>query len=568
MAGSASLAVMLGVTATRPLTASSTETLSFIGLSTGATTWAWAYALQLSATTLPAKVAYSNLLWLGIATLGASWPLFALTVAGYRHRLTPARVIPLVAVPAAAGLLVVTNPAHGLMFASTELVSGAGRVRVDATPGVGFLVFFLYSTALNVAVLAALALGTRRASGTTRVRRALVFCAGVLPFASGLVGLFTTGDAPLLDPTPLLFSLTAVITGVAVTRYRLLDSVSMVRTRVIGEFPDPVFVVDADDTVRLYNDAAARVFEVEPRAPAAAERVFAAYPAVGRRLLDRDPDAGTDHVEVEVPVRDGDRGGRRNRTFDVVRTGLSEADARVLVFRDVTDRKRAEEYTQVLNRLLRHDLRNDASIISGQLGLLEECLADGDTAGAERAIATIDKRADGLLSLSEQARAVDSMAADERETHQLGRVVSARREQLVAEYPNAVFDIDLPPEPVRVSGVSALPSALDNLIENALEHADSDRPYVSVTVTTADDRAEVRIADEGPHIPSADRDVLTGEPAALERASGLGLWLAHEIIAESGGTVSVHTREPRGNEVSLTLPLADRETKSERAVTA
>ena len=48
-----------------------------------------------------------------------------------------------------------------------------------------------------------------------------------------------------------------------------------------------------------------------------------------------------------------------------------------------------------------------------------------------------------------------------------------------------------------------------------------------------------------------------GRETSLEHASGLGLWLVHWIVTESGGSVSFEEREPRGSVVELTLPRAE-----------
>ena len=46
---------------------------------------------------------------------------------------------------------------------------------------------------------------------------------------------------------------------------------------------------------------------------------------------------------------------------------------------------------------------------------------------------------------------------------------------------------------------------------------------------------------------------------ALEHASGLGLWLVHWIVTESGGDIEIATREPTGTVVRMWLPRADGE---------
>jgi signal transduction histidine kinase len=46
---------------------------------------------------------------------------------------------------------------------------------------------------------------------------------------------------------------------------------------------------------------------------------------------------------------------------------------------------------------------------------------------------------------------------------------------------------------------------------------------------------------------------------ALEHASGLGLWLVHWIVTESGGDLEIDTREPTGTVVRMWLPRAAEE---------
>jgi len=51
---------------------------------------------------------------------------------------------------------------------------------------------------------------------------------------------------------------------------------------------------------------------------------------------------------------------------------------------------------------------------------------------------------------------------------------------------------------------------------------------------------------------------------ALEHASGLGLWLVHWIVTESGGELEIHTREPTGTLITMWLPTANGEAAKAR----
>ena len=68
--------------------------------------------------------------------------------------------------------------------------------------------------------------------------------------------------------------------------------------------------------------------------------------------------------------------------------------------RDVTSRKRRERLIGVLNRVLRHNLRNDMSIVAG-LGDTIATAADGKIAAQAE---TVTETARDLMSVSEKAR--------------------------------------------------------------------------------------------------------------------------------------------------------------------
>lgn len=70
------------------------------------------------------------------------------------------------------------------------------------------------------------------------------------------------------------------------------------------------------------------------------------------------------------------------------------------VYTDITDRKRREQQVQVLNRILRHNLRNDLNVIRGHVELLIAELTDTELLDSAR---VIEAKTAGLVSLSETA---------------------------------------------------------------------------------------------------------------------------------------------------------------------
>ena len=246
------------------------------------------------------------------------------------------------------------------------------------------------------------------------------------------------------------------------------------------------------------------------------------------------------------------------RRFETVIERLFE-DARevVITATDVTEARRYEQRLQVLNRVLRHDLKNDTNVIGGYADLLRDHVdEEGDPY-----LDIIDRKVRTLTHLSDQAREIDvALHSDAgRADIDLAALVDRLGESLASSFPRASVGVTVP-ESAVVSADELLESAVRNVLENAVVHNDGDDPHVEATVVPDGDRFRIDVADDGPGIPPVERTVFSeARETALEHASGLGLWLVHWIVTESGGDLEIDTREPTGTVVRMWLPRADGE---------
>jgi two-component system sensor histidine kinase ChvG len=112
---------------------------------------------------------------------------------------------------------------------------------------------------------------------------------------------------------------------------------------------------------------------------------------------------------------------------------------------------------------------------------------------------------------------------------------------------------------------------LERVFENLIENAISFSPEGGlITIAAAsDDRAlTVRVEDEGPGVPEAERDAVfrrfhsvRPESEAFGQHSGLGLAIARTIVEGHQGSIAVESREDRlgGARFVVRLPLAESE---------
>ncbi|MGQ4556096.1 ATP-binding protein [Halobellus sp. GM3] len=227
------------------------------------------------------------------------------------------------------------------------------------------------------------------------------------------------------------------------------------------------------------------------------------------------------------------------------------------VYTDITDLTRQQHRLQVLNRVLRHNLRNESNLIIGHTGRLLEQLPEqsGEWTGAA---ATIERAADSLSSLAREAGEIDAVLSDTDVADVVDSVplVEAVVEEHRQRTPRADIDTDLPGA-MRVRGNRHLRSAINSVVENAIEHNPAPAPIVRAIVRTFDEGwAEIRIDDDAPRIPADERAILTGdlEATQTQHGSGLGLWLVKWAAESYGGELTFGESDFGGNSVRIRLP--------------
>ena len=225
------------------------------------------------------------------------------------------------------------------------------------------------------------------------------------------------------------------------------------------------------------------------------------------------------------------------------------------VYTDLTDITRRERQLRVLNRVLRHNLRNKVTVISGHTTRLQEHLEGEDAAEYTSAIAAAAR---DLRSLTTEAAQIHGLLNEEgRETGAIDAVPVIR--ETVSEYRERHPDADITaslPESAPVCATTELRTAIESLIENAIEHNPAASPRVRIRVEPfREDWTDVVVEDDGPAIPDSERDVVTGavDITPTRHGSGLGLWLVKWSTERFGGELAFGESDLGGNSVRIRL---------------
>jgi|GEM_PF-2237706 len=267
------------------------------------------------------------------------------------------------------------------------------------------------------------------------------------------------------------------------------------------------------------------------------------------------------HSRFEHELASGER-----RTVEVHATpvGADGASLSFAVIHDVTERVASEESLtertermEVLNQLLRHDIRNDMAVIGATLDALDEHV---DEAGAGH-LGTLRERADHVVELTHTARnitetlSVESGDHLETEPTRVDTVLTDAVSNATSSFPHAEIRVDEEPPSVTVSATELLESVFRNLLNNAVQHNDTSEPTVVVTATADDDTVTVRVADDGPGVPDRQKQQVfeRGEKGAASDGTGLGLYLVGALVDSYDGEIGVADNDPRGSVFEVTL---------------
>jgi len=465
------------------------------------------------------------------------WMAFILRYTGRDRWLRPTR-FGVAAAPLLAGaLLYGTVPAWGPVVGSIEQSTTPAGTIVGVSIGpvgavLGVYVYLMFLAGLSL-VLKTLLEGRNRFVG-----QALAFLLGtlvtVVASVGELVGVPTAGY-PLTQAT---LGAQALLWGYAVFGQRFLretPGVARIGERaVFDELDDGILVVDGGGTVTRANPRA-RTYLGEDPAGTSLTDLLVAFGA-----------AGMD----ELPTRFR----RQGRAFQVKASAVEdwrgETVGQALAVREVTGLARRQQRLEVLTRIMRHNLRNDMTVVRGYADEIRGQV-DGEAAAlSERIVST----ADSLLSISERAVELDGLLEEGGPTATVDVESFLERHvgSLAERYPEASVDLTVETCELRTERRLLL-LVLEEAVENALKHADN-APGVEVRAERTGAGVRFAVADDGPGIPPVELEpVRSGTETDLQHATGLGLWLIRWGTQSLGGEVGFETGDD-GTTVTLTVP--------------
>ncbi|WP_262177961.1 PAS domain-containing sensor histidine kinase [Haloarcula laminariae] len=225
--------------------------------------------------------------------------------------------------------------------------------------------------------------------------------------------------------------------------------------------------------------------------------------------------------------------------------------------RDIEDSTAASQRIGLLSRIMRHNLRNDLTVISGRA---ERIAAVDRTDRLREHAEAIRRTADNIERMTESVRQIERAATPDRTHRKRQRAATAASEAVDAlreRYPDADITVE-EATPMWFDVDGTFRQALSHAVENGIVHATEPEPSVTVTVDESPNtgRVEIRVTDDCPPIPAVEIEALDapGENASTAHGTGVGLFVMKWSVESLGGEITFERADDRGNVVSFYLP--------------
>jgi len=267
-----------------------------------------------------------------------------------------------------------------------------------------------------------------------------------------------------------------------------------------------------------------------------------------------------------------DEGIEQPLALDAYRDEVGEV---ALALETMRSRLHAEERgRQAFLATASHELRTPLASLRGTVELLEEELAGGapDLGRVRRRAAAARRQTDRMTSLAEDLLdlgRLDGNAVLAREPVELRELAGTLAAEIAgaAHAEGVSIELDAPATVWAESDPRATARVLRALLENALRHGAPAGSVVTIAVDATDDRARLRVIDEGAGVPEAERERIFGRFERGARAGagfGLGLAIARGLARQMGG--DVHAPAMQGGACfEATLPACSAPAGAEQA---
>jgi PAS domain S-box-containing protein len=322
--------------------------------------------------------------------------------------------------------------------------------------------------------------------------------------------------------------------------------------RVLETVGDGVFLVDTDGVVRLWNRGAETISGISRGE------------VVGRRLEELLP--GWQRVSTRAEAFPFDRDGRE-RWVSI--SGVEFDEGVVYAFRDISADRALEQIRQDLVATVSHELRTPLAAIYGSAMTLNRDDLDLEGNLKTRLLNIIVDESTRLTTIVNDLLLASQLDAGRLDVHiescdarALTEGVAAAARTHLPEGVRVEVDPVADSMPPVAADEAQLRQVLDNLLENAIKYSPTGGD-VRLGVEAGEGTVRFSVADDGLGIPASERDRIFEKFYRLDPdmaggigGTGLGLYIARELVRRVGGRIWVEPNNGQGSVFYVEIPAA------------
>lgn len=266
-----------------------------------------------------------------------------------------------------------------------------------------------------------------------------------------------------------------------------------------------------------------------------------------KNLVKRMMGMHTPPYEVEILTKDG-----RKLPYEInaAKIDYKGKAADLIVFRDVSERKKLEEKLRIVGSLTRHDVRNKLSAVTGNAYLLKRKLA-GNPEALEQ-LADMENAVRNVEAIFEFARTYEKLGVEQLAYVDVKKTV----DEAVGLFPDL--------KGVRIvnecGGLTVLADSLlrqlfYNLIDDSLKYGEK-LTQIRVRYEECEDKLRLIYEDNGVGISRDAKSKLFTEGFTTGKGSGYGLYLIRRITEVYGWAISETGTHGKGAQFTIDIPKA------------
>jgi PAS domain S-box-containing protein len=248
--------------------------------------------------------------------------------------------------------------------------------------------------------------------------------------------------------------------------------------------------------------------------------------------------------EVEVVRKDG-----RKRPYEVNAAKISYGGmpADMVVFRDVSERKKLEEKLRIVGRLTRHDVRNKLSAVTGNTFLAKQKLSDGHE--VLEYLEEIESAVRQSVRIFDFARTYEMLGIEELAYMNVEKAVGGAV-SLFSDLHGVRVINDC--RGLTVLADSLLRQLFYNLIDNSLKYGEKISRIRVYYKEAGQNQLNLVYEDDGVGIAKAEKAKIFME--GYGKGSGYGLFLIRKMCEVYGWTIHETGKHGKGAEFTITIP--------------